>query len=61
MRWQLSRSLKGYQENVSENTKISPDIPKGGLLENVDRLIQRALAEVSSIHLLAEAGGERTA
>ncbi|MDY4307234.1 hypothetical protein SNF32_07295 [Enterococcus mundtii] len=27
-------------------------------MENIDRLTQRALAEVSSIHLLAEAEGE---
>ncbi|MGM0293794.1 ABC transporter permease [Enterococcus mundtii] len=50
---------KGYQENVSENTKLSlRTFQKGELLENIDRLTQRALAEVSSIHLLAEAGEE---
>lgn len=50
---------KGYQENVSENTKLSlRTFQKGELLENIDRLTQRALAEVSSIHLLAEAEGE---
>lgn len=50
---------KGYHENVSENTRLSlRTFQKGEMLDNVNRLVQRALAEVSSIHLLAKAGGE---
>ena len=50
---------EGYQENVSETPELSlRTFQKGELLNNVDRLVQRALAEVASIQSLAEAGGE---